>query len=46
MVAHIQPQNVPFFERLGWHPVGDPMPFVGRPHQRMAIDLRAGSRGP
>ncbi len=40
MVAQIQPQNVVFFERLGWYRVGDPAEFVGRPHQKMAIDLR------
>ncbi len=45
MVAHIQPQNVPFFERLGWHRVGDPAPFVGRVHQQMAIELRPGRSG-
>jgi putative N-acetyltransferase (TIGR04045 family) len=39
MVAQIQPANVPFFERLGWYRVGDPAPYVGRPHQQMAIDL-------
>ena len=40
MVAQIQPANVAFFERLGWYRVGDPAPYVGRPHQQMAIDLR------
>lgn len=40
MVAHIQPQNVPFFCRLGWRPVGSITTYVGRPHQQMAIDLR------
>ena len=39
MVAHIQPSNVGFFKRLGWYPVGEPVSFVGRPHQAMAIDL-------
>jgi putative N-acetyltransferase (TIGR04045 family) len=40
MVAHVQVANVPFFEHLGWRPLGEPAPYVGRPHQRMAIDLR------
>ena len=39
MVAHIQPPNVGFFEHLGWYAVGEPVSFVGRPHQTMAIDL-------
>jgi putative N-acetyltransferase (TIGR04045 family) len=43
MVAQIQPANVAFFERLGWYRVGDPTLYVGRLHQRMAIDLRPGS---
>jgi putative N-acetyltransferase (TIGR04045 family) len=43
MVAQIQPANVPFFESLGWHRVGDPGPYVGRLHQQMAIDLQPGS---
>ncbi len=38
MIAHIQPQNVGLFERLGWHTVGEPAPFVGRIHQQMAIE--------
>ena len=40
MIAHIQPQNVTFFERLGWHLVGEPGAFVGRIHQQMAIELQ------
>jgi putative N-acetyltransferase (TIGR04045 family) len=40
MVAQIQPANVAFFQRLGWYRVGEPAPYVGRPHQRMAIDLQ------
>jgi len=43
MVAQIQPSNVRFFERLGWYRVGDPAPYVGRLHQRMAIGLQPGS---
>jgi putative N-acetyltransferase (TIGR04045 family) len=39
MVAHIQPQNVAMFERLGWRTVGEIGPYAGRPHQQMAIDL-------
>lgn len=39
MIAHIQPPNVAFFERLGWYRVGDPGEYVGRPHQMMAIEL-------
>jgi putative N-acetyltransferase (TIGR04045 family) len=39
MIAHIQPSNVGFFEHLGWYAVGEPVVFVGRPHQTMAIDL-------
>jgi putative N-acetyltransferase (TIGR04045 family) len=46
MVAQIQPANVPFFERLGWYRAGDPAPYVGRLHQRMAIDLQPGSPQP
>jgi putative N-acetyltransferase (TIGR04045 family) len=42
MVAQIQPANVAFFERLGWYRVGDPAPYVGRPHQQMAVDLQLG----
>lgn len=40
MVAHIQPPNVALFDRLGWQRVGGLEEYVGRPHQRMAIDLR------
>jgi putative N-acetyltransferase (TIGR04045 family) len=39
MVAHVQPPNVAWFERLGWHRDGPSEIFVGRPHQPMAIDL-------
>ena len=38
--AHIQAENVPFFVRLGWKPVGPPEDFQGRPHQLMEADLR------
>ena len=40
MVAQIQQASVAFFQRLGWYRVGEPAPYVGRPHQKMAIDLR------
>lgn len=39
MVAHIQPQNVAFFEHLGWHQVGGEVTFIGRPNQLMTIGL-------
>lgn len=39
MIAHVQPRNVAFFERLGWHLVGEPGAFIGRIHQQMAIEL-------
>jgi putative N-acetyltransferase (TIGR04045 family) len=42
MVAHVQLRNVAFFRRLGWHPVGDPVEYVGRTHQQMAIRVRPG----
>ncbi len=42
MIAHIQPQNVAFFRRLGWRAAGEPEEFVGRIHQRMEIDLSSG----
>jgi putative N-acetyltransferase (TIGR04045 family) len=39
MTAHIQPHNVPFFERLGWSISGEQEIYVGVPHVPMAIDL-------
>lgn len=39
MIAHIQLPNVVFFQRLGWHRVGEVVEHVGRLHQLMAIDL-------
>lgn len=39
MTAHIQPRNVGFFERLGWHVCGEPEIYVGVPHVPMAIGL-------
>lgn len=41
MTAHIQPRNVPFFERLGWSVSGGEEIYVGAPHVPMAIDLTA-----
>jgi putative N-acetyltransferase (TIGR04045 family) len=40
MTAYIQPQNVAFFEHLGWHRIGDQVTYVGHPHLLMAIALR------
>lgn len=39
MIAYIQLPNVAFFSWLGWHPVGQPAPYVGVMHQQMAIPL-------
>lgn len=39
MVAHVQPRNVAFFRKLGWHTVGEPVDYVGHAHQEMAIRL-------
>lgn len=46
MVAYIQPQNVAFFEHLGWHRIGGQVTYVGHPHLLMAIMLppRAGRK--
>jgi putative N-acetyltransferase (TIGR04045 family) len=41
MVAHVQPRNVAFFRKLGWHTVGEPVEYVGHAHQQMAIRLGA-----
>ncbi len=38
-LAYIQPQNVKFFERLGWKTVGEPVTYQGLPHQLMEADL-------
>lgn len=38
MIAYVQLSNVAFFEQLGWNRVGDPVEYVGRPHQQMEID--------
>lgn len=42
MLAQVQPQNVRFFERLGWHVDGAPALYHGIEHQPMAIGLREG----
>ncbi|HET8621256.1 MAG TPA: MSMEG_0567/Sll0786 family nitrogen starvation N-acetyltransferase [Acidimicrobiales bacterium] len=44
MTAHIQPRNVPYFERLGWSVSGEREIYVGVPHVPMAIDLTATAR--
>jgi putative N-acetyltransferase (TIGR04045 family) len=41
-LAYIQPQNVKFFERLGWKPVGELVLYHGIPHQLMEADLDSG----
>jgi putative N-acetyltransferase (TIGR04045 family) len=41
-LAYIQPQNVKFFERLGWKTVGEPIIYQGLPHQLMEADLNSG----
>lgn len=45
MIAYIQPDNVTFFERLGWRRTGGLVDYVGIPHQRMVIGL-TGPRAP
>ncbi|MBI2486242.1 MAG: GNAT family N-acetyltransferase [Deltaproteobacteria bacterium] len=41
-LAYIQPQNVRFFERLGWKTVGEQIIYQGLPHQLMQADLDSG----
>jgi putative N-acetyltransferase (TIGR04045 family) len=41
-LAYIQPQNVKFFERLGWKAIGDQVIYHGLPHQLMEADLESG----
>lgn len=36
--AHVQPQNVPLFEKLHWH-MYDTVPVHGRPHALMQAEL-------
>jgi putative N-acetyltransferase (TIGR04045 family) len=38
-LAYIQIQNVRFFKRLKWTPVGEPVDYHGQPHQLMAASL-------
>jgi putative N-acetyltransferase (TIGR04045 family) len=38
-LAHIQLQNVGFFERLGWQTEGEPELYHGQPHQLMRASL-------
>ena len=38
-LAYVQPQNVNFFRRLDWKPVGDPVEYEGVTHQLMEADL-------
>jgi putative N-acetyltransferase (TIGR04045 family) len=40
-LAYIQLQNVSFFQRLGWSPVGEPVLHCGQPHQVMEANLAA-----
>jgi putative N-acetyltransferase (TIGR04045 family) len=40
-LAYIQPQNVHFFEKLGWRSLGPPVPYQGLAHQLMEADLAA-----
>jgi len=37
--AHIQAENIPFFEQLGWRGIGPAKTYFGRPHQLMEADL-------
>jgi putative N-acetyltransferase (TIGR04045 family) len=39
MVAHIQPANIRFFERLGWLHDGPEETYCGQPHVPMRIPL-------
>jgi putative N-acetyltransferase (TIGR04045 family) len=39
MIAHVHLPNVVFFRRLGWRTRGEPVDYVGLPHQLMEIDL-------
>jgi hypothetical protein len=36
---YIQENNVSFFKKLGWKPVGPLENYVNRPHQLMEADL-------
>lgn len=39
MTAHVQLQNVRFFQALGWSVDGAPDDYLGAPHQQMTIAL-------
>jgi hypothetical protein len=39
MIAHVQVENVPFFERLGWSAYRDAEDYLGLRHQPMDIAL-------
>jgi putative N-acetyltransferase (TIGR04045 family) len=39
MIAHVQPDNGPFFRRLGWRQLGGPELYVGLPHLLMDIAI-------
>ena len=41
-IAHIQPQNVRFFKRLGWKPTGNEVYINGIIHQEMQADMSKG----
>jgi GNAT superfamily N-acetyltransferase len=45
MSAHIQPANVPFFERLGWAKAGGTELYAGLLHQPMDITLPSQDEG-
>jgi putative N-acetyltransferase (TIGR04045 family) len=40
-LAYIQVQNVRFFQRLEWCPIGEPVMYHGQPHQLMQASLAA-----
>ena len=41
-LAYVQPQNVKFFQRLDWNPVGELIPHHGILHQLMEANLNTG----
>lgn len=41
MTAMVQQANEVFFRRLGWHPTGPPVDYVGLPHVPMEITFTA-----
>jgi len=43
-IATIQSQNVNFFKRLGWEPIGDVFDHLGIAHQLMEADLDISGR--